>query len=191
VESWMDYCRGEVLTFEASKVGAVYGRAGATIRRIQERTGANIQIDDKGKKGKELVECSIVGEPDAVTNAKVLVLKALEGEIELKPGQICEKMELGVGAPAVIGRGGSKIRELEKTFGVKVVIPGDSGLCRIVGKKEDVDKAKVEIKGIIAPVIEEKRIAEEAERLTREAAKEDGNAGAWGEPSIDDDATGW
>jgi len=193
VESWMEYCRGEVVMIEAGKVGAIYGKNGATIRRIQERTGANIQVNDKekGKKDKEPVEVSIVGEPEAVSSAKALVLKAVAGEIELEPGQVCEKIELGVGAGAVIGNRGSKIRELELKFLVKLVIQGGTGLCRIVGKPEDVKKAKVEIEGIIAPVIEEKRIAEEAERLTREASKKDGDAGAWGEPQVDDDAAGW
>jgi len=189
VGDWLEYCKGDVVEMEANKVGAVYGKAGATIRRIQERTGAFVQVDDQGKKGKEIVQCTIVGEPEAVQEAKTLVMKAIDGEIELKPGEVMEQIDLSVGAPAVIGRGGSKIRELETTHNVKLVVQGDSGLCRIVGKPEKVKKAKEEIEGIVAPLVEEKRIAEEAQRMTMEAAAGDG--GAWGATAADNEADGW
>ena len=39
VGDWLEYCKGDVVEMEANKVGAVYGKVGATIRRIQERTG--------------------------------------------------------------------------------------------------------------------------------------------------------
>jgi len=189
VESWLAYCEGEAIQFEANQVGAVYGKGGETIRRIQDRTGAFVEVNDKGKKGSDIVVCNIMGEPDAVKEAKGMVLKAIEGEIELKAGEVMEKMELDVGAPAVIGRGGSKIRELEKSFGVRLVVKSGTGLCRIVGRKDDVEKAKKEINSIIEPVLEEKRINEEAARLAEQAATSD-DTGAWG-GTVEDDGDGW
>ena len=190
IESYLEHCKGDAVVFEASKIGSIYGKGGATIRRIQDRTGAFLEVDDdKGnKKGKEMVTCRILGEPAAVEQAKALVLRTLDGEIELKPGEVMEKIDLDAGAPAVIGRGGSKIRELEKTFSVKLIVNGDSGVCRIVGKTINVAQAKAEVEKIIQPILEEKRIKAEAERLAENAAMiEDG--GAWG--SVDDDADGW
>mmetsp|Transcript_10568 Transcript_10568/g.16201 ORF Transcript_10568/g.16201 Transcript_10568/m.16201 type:complete len:236 (+) Transcript_10568:1211-1918(+) len=189
VESWLAYCKGETLQFEASQVGAVYGKGGETIRRIQDRTGAFVEVNDKGKKGSDIVVCNILGEPDAVKEAKGMVMKALEGEVELKAGEVMEKMELDVGAPAVIGRGGSKIRELEKEFGVRLVVKSGTGVCRIVGRQDNVEKAKNEINNIIEPLFEEKRIKEEADRLAQQAATS-ADTGAWG-GTMDDDGDGW
>jgi len=53
-----------------------------------------------------------------------------------------------------------------------------------------VAKAKAEIEKIIKPLVEEKRIQAEAERLAIEAADGD-DAGAWGGAPADDDADGW
>ena len=100
-----------------------------------------------------------------------------------------EQIDLSVGAPAVIGRDGSKIRELESTHNVKLVVQGDSGLYRIVGKTERIKKAKEEIEGIVAPLVGENRIAEEAQRMTMEAAAGDG--GTWDATAADDKADGW
>jgi len=188
VEEWLEYCKGEVIQIEANQVGAVYGKGGETISKIQNRTGAFVEVDDKGKKGSDLVSCHILGEPEAVKEAKNLVLKAVEGEIELKDGEVMEEMQLDVGAPAVIGRGGSRIRELEKEFGVKLVVKSGTGLCRVVGRPSDVAKAKDEICKIILPLLEEKRINAEAERLADEAVAK-GDDGAWGGKV--DDGAGW
>jgi len=188
VEEWLELCKGETIQIEANQVGAVYGKGGETISRIQNRTGAFVEVDDNGKKGKDIVTCHILGVPDAVKEAKDLVLKAVEGEIELTKGEEMEEMQLDVGAPAVIGRGGSRIRELEQEFSVKLVVKSGTGLCRIVGRPNDVEKAKNEILKIIAPLLEEKRINAEAERLAEEAAT-NADAGAWG--GTVDDGNGW
>ena len=86
VGDWLEYCKGDVVEMKANKVRAVYGKAGATIRRIQEQTGDFFRGEDQGKRGKEIVRCTIVGEPEAKQEAKTLVMKAIDGEIELEPG---------------------------------------------------------------------------------------------------------
>jgi len=188
VEQWMEYCKGETVEIEANKVGAVYGKQGQTIRRIQERTGAFVEVNDDGKKGKEMIPCRILGEPEAVKEALVLFQKALDGEIELKPGEVMETMELSVGAPAVIGRGGSKIRELEAAHSVKLKINSES-VCNIVGKPAAVAETKATIEKIIAPLLEEHKAKLEAERL---AAQGDPNwGGAWVDDGAPHPADGW
>merc|ERR1712176_39066 len=188
VEEWLELCKGETLQIEANQVGAVYGKGGETISRIQNRTGAFVEVDDNGKKGSDTVTCHILGEPAAVKEAKELVLKAVEGEIEVKNGEKMKEIQLDVGAPAVIGRGGSRIRELEQEFSVKLVVKSGTGLCRIVGRPNAIEKAENEILKIIAPLLEEKRINAEAERLAEEAAT-NADAGAWG--GTIDDGDGW
>lgn len=187
VEAWMEHCKGEEIQIEANKVGAVYGKGGTTIRRIQERTGAFIEVPQGNHSGN--VPCKIMGDPAAVKDAKELVLKAVAGEVELKPGEVMEKMDLDIGAPAVIGRGGSKIRELEKTFEVKLTVDSNSRLCRIVGKQDAVTKAKEEIAKIVSPLLEEKRIKGEADRLAEQATAT-ADAGAWG-GSLNQELDGW
>merc|ERR1711983_164104 len=112
-----------------------------------------------------------MGEPDAVKEAETLFQKAIDGEVEVKPGEVLETLDLGnVGAPAIIGRGGSKIRELEQTHVVKLSVNSDTGLCQIVGKKEGVASAKKVIEDICKPLWEEQRLLEEAAVLAKNQA---------------------
>merc|ERR1712048_871808 len=132
------------MELEASKIGAVFGKGGGNLRKIQERTGAHVEIVQNGGMG----TCKIVGEPDAVKGAQVMIQKSLNGEIELKAGEVQEFVELSVGTSAVIGRGGSNILELEKTHGVKINVQNTLGTCSIVGKKTAVVGAKAAIEAI-------------------------------------------
>lgn len=186
ITAWMEYNKGETFHVEANKIGAVYGKAGQNILRIQDSTNTFIDVEDKGKKGKDLVECKIMGEPDAVKQAKIMFLKSANGEVELKPGEVLETLDVGPGAAALIGRGGSKIRELEATHSVKLALSSDSGVCRVTGKKSNVEAAKVAIEAIVQPLIEEQKLREEADRL----AQEQGGDNQWSANAVDD-ADGW
>jgi rRNA processing protein Krr1/Pno1 len=189
----MKLCQGMSMTMESSKIGALFGKGGTNLRKIQEDTGAFVEVAQSG----ETADCKILGEPDAVKAAHALVLKSLSGEVVLKPGEVLSSVELGVGTPAVIGRGGSKIAELERTHTVKINVQGATGGCTIVGKKDAVAAAKEEIEGIVKPLIEkavaEASIREQAEEMvtngddTWGAVSETG-AGAW-ESTVED--TGW
>jgi len=175
VGAWVSYCKGTTLEVEEGKVGAVFGKGGTNLRRIQERTGAFVDVTGTTlADGKRVFE--ICGEPDAVAEAIALCQKAVSGEVELGPGEVLDRVELGAGTPAVIGRGGSRVAELEKTHGVKILVESSSGGCNIVGKRAAVDKAKAAVLAVAKPLIEEAKIREEADRL---ATQSDSNLNAW------------
>lgn len=184
VEQLMTQYGGATMELEASKIGAVFGKGGTNVRKIQERTGAHIEIVQKNEGG--IATCKIVGEPDAVKEAQIMIQKSLSGEIELKPGEVQESVELGVGTSAVIGRGGSKISELEKTHGVKINVQNTSGTCSIVGKKAAVEGAKTAIEAIVQPLIEK----DIAEAKVREQSDQLG-VGGGGWDAMDETETGW
>ena len=156
------------------------GKGGSNIRQIQEKTGAFIEISQEG-------ECKIVGEPDAVKAAEISVRKAMAGEIELKPGEVLEKLELGVGTSMVIGTGGSKIKELQKEHGVQINVQGTTST--LVGKKDSVAAAKKEILAIVTPLIERAK-AEVAAQKESEKMVAAGDT-TWTGDGKDDDADGW
>jgi rRNA processing protein Krr1/Pno1 len=187
VSSLLSRCKGIAMDIKAADVGAIYGKGGATIRTIQDKTGAFIEVEQASSTnadGEATVKCSIMGEPDACALARELIGKALAREVELKPGEIAETLNLGgASTAAVIGRGGSKIKELETAHKVSLNVNGD--VCRIVGKKPNVEAAKTAIETIIKPILE----AEEAQKQATIAA-EAGDS-AWQGYDVPADEDGW
>lgn len=170
VQQWVEYNKGISFDIDVDKVGAVYGKAGANIRRIQEKTGAFVEIDDQTGSSKEFIQCKILGEPASVAAAKAMFQKSLDGEaIELRDGEVQIAMELGAGTPAVIGKGGSKIAQLEKAHSVKIFVNSGSQGCSIVGSEAAVSNAKKAISAIIQPVIAELEMKQEADRLATQS----------------------
>lgn len=185
VNQLLERCRGTTMEIPPANVGAVYGKAGSTIRNIQDRTGAFVEVVDAGTAGGGMAKCTIMGEPAAVEQARLLVVKAMSNEIELKPGQVMETIALGSAVSAVIGRGGSKIKELESTCQVELNVNSETNECRIVGKEANVSKAKEAVEAIIQPIL----AAEEAERQATIAA-ESGDS-AWQAYEIPPDEAAW
>lgn len=184
VTEWMELNRGVTMETESSKIGAVYGKAGANIRSIQERTGTYVDVDQSpAASGKILIR--IVGEAEAVEEARSLFQKSIDGEIELQPGEVLEIVDLGqTGAPAVIGTRGSKITELERTHGAKITVSTEVGQCRIVGSRTGVDSAKAAVEEIVKPLIEAEKLKEQADLLA-----ESGDS-AWQAPP-ENENKGW
>ena len=193
----MQAVAGISIEFDATKTGAIYGKGGTNLRRIQDNSGAIVEVmDDKQSgRGENVGLVKIFGEADKVKTAQDMIMRALSGEIELNPGEVLEKMDCGIGAAAVIGKGGSKIAELEKDHKVKLNIKSGSGECSIVGKKDNVEAAKTAIEGIVEPLkqkaIEEAKIQQAAEEL--DASGDDTWGAADGAGSWDDavEENGW
>mmetsp|Transcript_41277 Transcript_41277/g.124871 ORF Transcript_41277/g.124871 Transcript_41277/m.124871 type:complete len:616 (-) Transcript_41277:402-2249(-) len=190
VDDFVALNRGKVIEVEESKVGAVFGKGGTNLRKIQDRTGTFIDVGALVGGNRQF---SVVGPPDAVAEAESMFAKSLSGDIEAGPGEVRDVIQLGVGTPAVIGRGGARVNELEKAHGVKIAVESASGRCQIVGKRSKVDAAKVAIDKIVEPLMEEERIRKEAERMADEAEKKEGEDGApvsaWGGTVAEE--TGW
>ncbi|KAL3920039.1 MAG: hypothetical protein SGILL_003456 [Bacillariaceae sp.] len=187
VLSLLSRCKGISMDIKASDVGAVYGKGGATIRAIQDKTGAFIEVaqgSTTNADGEATVKCNIMGEPGACAQALVSINKALAREVELKPGEIADSLTLGGAATAaVIGKGGSKVKELQSTH--KVTINVNADVCQIIGKKADVEAAKAAIEAIIKPI----RDAVEAQNQATKAA-EAGDS-AWQASAVPADEDGW
>lgn len=188
VTSMLDRYRGITMDIKSSDVGAVYGKGGSTIRNIQDKTGAFIEVQQQpssaASDGESMVKCTIMGEPDACAQAVILINKAMSRELDLKPGEVAETLDLGGAATAaVIGKGGSKIKELETAHKVQLNVNGDA--CQMVGKEANVKAVKEAIHAIIDPIVSAQAAEKEA---TKAAESGDSTWQAYDEPPEED---GW
>lgn len=181
IRALLEANRGFEMTIENSKVGAVYGKGGETLRSIQDRTGTQIDVS----RGPTHATVSVMGTVDASQRARNMLQRAIDGEVELKPGEVAEEIELGSATAAIIGRGGSNVADLEKRHGVKVNVRSELQKARVVGKPDRVAKAVEEIAKVVKPILD-------AEQAQREAnlVMESGES-AWQVSPDDDDADGW
>jgi len=173
--------RGFEMTIENSKVGAVYGKGGETLRSIQDRTGTQIDVS----RGPTHATVSVMGSADGSARARNMLQRAIDGEVELQPGEVAEEVELGSATAAIIGRGGSNVAELEKRHSVKINVRSEFQKARVVGKPEKVAEAVKDITAIAKPILE-------AEKLQKKADEEqESGESAWQVDPGDDDADGW
>ena len=141
---------GITLPITTDMVGRIIGRGGETIRRLQEESGARIQIErDQG-------QVRIRGTPQAIEAAK----RAVQDVISASPhgGMLTSGAHGGGGGgggggmlalPAasatiatqgqegrIIGRGGETIRELQQRTGCRVQIDRNAGVVNITGPSQ-------------------------------------------------------
>eukprot|EP00592_Proboscia_alata_P002586 CAMPEP_0194377898 /NCGR_PEP_ID=MMETSP0174-20130528/32934_1 /TAXON_ID=216777 /ORGANISM="Proboscia alata, Strain PI-D3" /LENGTH=616 /DNA_ID=CAMNT_0039159551 /DNA_START=143 /DNA_END=1993 /DNA_ORIENTATION=+ len=172
------------IVIESGKVGAVYGKGGSVIKSIQGSTGTNIDIE----RSLDNAVCTIVGATsESIQSASILVEKAIRGETEVKAGEVKESIDFGSSTaaiiPAIIGKKGQTVRELEGAHGVRIEVGKETLTCNIVGKKDAVNKARAAIEKIAKPILEkEKQMA-----AVLEKGKE--TAHLWQE--LEEEATGW
>eukprot|EP00980_Cylindrotheca_fusiformis_P011730 scaffold2784_cov109-Cylindrotheca_fusiformis.AAC.9 len=190
VTQWLNHCAGITLNIPQSspgsfdKVGAIYGKGGTTIRTIQDKTGAFINVDDKAGK------VQISGVPNAVQGALKMVQQAMDDGCLMEEGEVRENIIIPTKAgPTVIGRGGANIKQLEKDHNVKVRISGSS--CIVVGKPDAVNRCKAALDKTFEPFLEEERIQQEADRLASEQETASPGASAWNASIHEDAADGW
>jgi len=181
IRALLEANRGFEMTIENSKVGAVYGKGGETLRSIQDRTGTQIDVS----RGPTHATVSVMGSVEASARARNMLQRAIDGEVELQPGEVAEEVELGSATAAVIGRGGSKASELEKKHCVKINVRSELQKARIVGKPEAVAAAVKDVEAIAKPILD----AEAAQKVADEAL-ESGES-AWQVDPNDDDTDGW
>jgi len=181
IRALLEANRGFEMTIENSKVGAVYGKGGETLRSIQDRTGTQIDVS----RGPTHATVSVMGTVEASSRARNMLQRAIDGEVELQPGEVAEEIELGNATAAVIGRGGSNVAALEKTHGVKINVRSELQKARVVGKPDKVAAAAKAITAIAKPILD----AEEAQKK----ADEDVQSGesAWQVNAAADDTDGW
>lgn len=181
IRTLLEANRGFEMTIENSKVGAVYGKGGETLRSIQDRTGTQIDVT----RGPTHATVSVMGTVESSSRARNMLQHAIDGEVELQPGEVAEEIELGSATAAVIGRRGSNVAELEKRHGVKINVRSELQKARVVGKPDAVAAAVKDITAIAKPIMD----AEAAQKKADEA-QESGES-AWQVDVEDDDADGW
>lgn len=181
ISALLEANRGIEMTIENSKVGSVYGKGGETLRSIQDRTGTQIDVT----RGPTHATVSVMGSTEASQRARNMLQRAIDGEVELKPGEVAEEIELGSATAAVIGRGGSNVAALEKTHGVKINVRSELRKARIVGKAEKVAAASKAILAVVKPILD----AEAAQKTADE--KQASGESAWQIEDGADDTDGW
>eukprot|EP01082_Thalassiosira_pseudonana_P001732 g1080.t1 g1080 contig10:1346160-1348415(-) len=183
IRALLEANRGFEMTIDNAKVGAVYGKGGETLRSIQDRTNSQIDV----VRGATHAVVSVMATKENAEKARRLIQRAVDGEVELGPGEVAEEIELGSATAAVIGRGGSNVADLEKRHGVKINVKSDAQVARIVGKPEKVSAASKDILAIAKPIID----AEKAQAKAEEALQT--GESAWQVEAVvdDDEADGW
>ena len=127
-------------------VGRVIGRGGETIRRLQEESGARIQVE------RDLNRVLIKGDPEKAQRAKELVLDIVNNPNPggaSKPDYVKHVMPAGGCEGKIIGKGGESIRDLCMRTGAKIQIDKESASVTIQGKQAQVDEAIKLVQAII------------------------------------------
>jgi len=133
----------EVVNINSKFHNYLIGSKGRLVRSVKEECG-NVQIHfPAGDSGSDTV--TIRGPPEDVKKAKDQLLDlAKQRELSRFTAEVNCKEELH---RYLIGRGGSSINKVRDETGARIVFPGstdtDKTLIVIMGKQEDVEKAKV------------------------------------------------
>lgn len=127
-------------------IGAIIGKGGEVIRKIQEDTQVKLDIEMEKK------SVVIVGYEKDVLKAQEKIQSILACPVEIKAGETKLHVDLGAYVSSVIGRGGAKVREIEESSGAVVKVLGTD--CIIVGKQSKVEAAKRLIDEILKKQVE-------------------------------------
>lgn len=173
-------------------VGVIIGKGGATIRSIQESSGAKVDIESRG----DGCLVSFSGSEDQIAAAKAAVMRVVEAESagpELADGEVSETIELPESCVgSVIGKQGASIRALQDETGAKVDISRGTGTCIVYGQPEGVTQAVAAIQAIVdkqAQFDEDKAARDAAAAaMAVEVVEESGEDSVWAAPSGD---SGW
>jgi len=137
-----------------ARIGVVIGPKGATIKMIQEKTGAKLDTSSSDS-------CMITGGAQEVAQAEIAVKELIEkGYTALQYDDFQEHFVAvhPSAFPDIIGKQGCVIRKIKDELNVSVNIPGDAPKnaapnkkfkVTLAGKNADVDRAKEVINNII------------------------------------------
>merc|ERR1712137_914181 len=143
----------------------IIGKEGCIIQAIKKACDVAIDIPQESKKGKgggagpaprdAKVSVAVAGTREMVEKAVGIltnILHVYHDEVT-HPGDIREELEVAErNYRFLIGKGGSEMRHIQNSFKVRVCIPREHSFLRnvaIVGKKDNVEKAKAYIEKIL------------------------------------------
>jgi len=137
---------GEIILEDDKQVGRIAGPGGIHLKAIQKQSGATLQLPDKNA-AKAVINIS--GKLEQITNAKLAIMSLLDqGYSEYThPGWISEEYDF---QPEYLGRliglGGSKIKEIQEKYDVKIDTPKKGEVKQdiivIKGKQSSIEGAK-------------------------------------------------
>lgn len=139
------------------KVGLIIGRGGETIRGIQQRTTANVQIPRESDSANPSVRTiEISGTKESCEAAKKEIESMIENDTRGSGGVSMKIPNDKVGT--IIGRGGETIRGIQDRTGARIQVPHDADpgthppvrTISITGTSEAAQYAKAEIEQIVA-----------------------------------------
>uniref|UniRef100_A0AAZ3ST18 K Homology domain-containing protein n=1 Tax=Oncorhynchus tshawytscha TaxID=74940 RepID=A0AAZ3ST18_ONCTS len=119
------------LLMHGKEVGSIIGKKGETVKRIREESSARINISE-GSCPERII--TITGPTDCVFRAFTMITLKLEEDLStlVANGTVTSKppVTLRLVIPAsqcgsLIGKGGSKIKEIRETTGAQVQVAGD------------------------------------------------------------------
>ncbi|XP_016342089.1 poly(rC)-binding protein 3-like [Sinocyclocheilus anshuiensis] len=119
------------LLMHGKEVGSIIGKKGETVKKMREDSNARINISD-GNCPERIV--TITGPTDAIFKAFAMIAYKFEGDIinSMSNSQATSKppVTLRLVVPAsqcgsLIGKGGSKIKEMRESTGAQVQVAGD------------------------------------------------------------------
>ena len=187
----LDNSHGETVAYDCH-IGVIIGKGGATIRSVQESSGAKVDIESSG----DGCLVSFSGTEVQIAAAKAAVQRVVEAESaapELADGEVSETIELPESCVgSVIGKQGASIRALQEETGAKVDISRGTGSCTVYGQPEGVTKAVAALEAIVA-----KQAKFDEDKASRDVAaaammvdvvEESGEDSVWAAPSTD---SGW
>merc|ERR1719510_1777123 len=137
-----------------ARIGVVIGPKGATIKMIQEKTGAKLDTSSSDS-------CMITGGAQEVAQAEIAVKELIEKGYTALQYEDFQEHFVAVhpsAFPDIIGKQGAVIRKIKDELNVSVNIPNDAPKnapankkfkVTLAGKNADVDRAKEVINNII------------------------------------------
>jgi len=142
--------REETMEVPPSMMGRLIGKGGETVNRLQEESGAKIDINTKDQPGMVRIN----GADDAIAAAKSLIAEILDrGQEDGRPqgGQSSrgpQRLEEAMDVPPsmvgrIIGKGGETIMQLQQDSGAKIDVPKDQpGKVFLSGSRDTIERAR-------------------------------------------------
>eukprot|EP00667_Euglena_gracilis_P010676 EG_transcript_10883 len=137
----------------------IIGTKGATIKDLQARTGARLDVSGEGEGGGQI---RISGSAEAIASA-VERINEIVGQSPGQRGSAVRSIVVPAQhIPAIIGPGGSVIRELESRSGARLKVSRDTaGEIQASGTEEQVEEALRLVHDIVDQKTQEKEGGEE------------------------------
>ncbi|XP_063677014.1 far upstream element-binding protein 3-like [Bolinopsis microptera] len=139
----------EVFEIPEDMSGIVIGKGGSKVKQIRSETGVRVSLGSRDSALNSMIKVTLMGNKEGCDEAKTIIMNLIS--VVIKVFEI-HKVMSGV----LIGKGGSKVKQIQSETGVTVSVGSrDSavgGMIKVtlIGNKEGCDKAKKVIMDIIS-----------------------------------------